>query len=114
MMKADELFEMSNIRKSESGLPVNIYVSSGGSVNKQHGPRIKAMVDTGNQFNPHQTVSVLLKQNITKDDIVGYERLPPKVLESLRNYINLNYNVLLEYWNDEISTKEMINRLKSL
>jgi hypothetical protein len=114
MMKADELFEMSNIRKSESGLPVNIYVSSGGSVNKQHGPRIKVMIDPGDKFNPYQTVSVILKQNITQDDVIGYETLHPKVLEPLRDYINFNYNILMAYWNDEISTKEMIMGLKSL
>lgn len=113
-MRADELFEMSNIRKSESGLPVNIYVSSGGSVNKQHGPRIKVMINAGDKFNPYQTVSVILKQNITQDDVVGYEQLPQKVLGPLRDYINLNYDVLMAYWNDEISTKEMIMGLKSL
>jgi hypothetical protein len=113
-MKTDDLFEMSNIRKSESGLPVNIYVSSGGSVNKQHGPRIKVMINASDRFNPHQTVSVVLKQNITQDDVVGYEQLPPKVLEPLRNYINLNYDLLMAYWNDQISTKEMVMGLKSL
>ena len=113
-MKADDLFEMSNIRKSESGLPVNIYVSSGGSINNQHGPRIKAMIDTGDRFNPHQTVSVVLKQNITQDDVIGYEQLPSKVLGPLRDYINLNYDVLMAYWNDQISTKEMVMGLKSL
>lgn len=113
-MRADDLFEMSNIRKSESGLPVNIYVSSGGSVNKQHGPRIKAMMDSGDRFNPHHTVSIVLKRDITAHDVIGYEQLPPQVLHAIRDYINLNYDVLLAYWNDEISTKEMIMGLKKL
>lgn len=113
-MRADELFEMSNIRKSESGLPVNIYVSSGGSVNTRHGPRIKVMVDTGDRFDPRHTVSVLLKRDITADDVVGYEKLSMSVLDAVRNYINLNYDVLMAYWNDELSTSEMINGLKKL
>lgn len=110
----DDLFEMSNIRKNESGLPVNIYVSSGGSVNRKHGPRIKVMYDTTDKFNPHATVSVLVKRDITTDDVVGYERLPSKILNPIREYINLNYAVLMSYWNDELSTIEMIQQLQPL
>jgi hypothetical protein len=113
-MEADELFEMSNIWKAESGLPVNIYVSSGGSVNQQHGPRIKAMIDSGDKFNPHNTISIMLKKDITIHDVVGYTQLPTKILDAFRNYINLNYDILIAYWNDEISTTEMIMGLQKL
>jgi hypothetical protein len=109
-----DLFEMSNIRKSESGLPVNIYVSSGGSVNTRHGPRIKIMTNSGNKFNPHQTVSVMLKRDITDEDVIGYEKVLPGVLNSVKQYVNLNFDVLMAYWNDEIGTYELIQRLKSL
>ena len=105
---------MSNIRKSESGLPINIFVSSGGSVNKRHGPRIKAMVSTSDQFDANNTVSIMLKQNITADDIIGYDKLPPKILIEIRDYINLNFETLMKYWNDEISTTEMVTALKKL
>ena len=69
-MNLEDLFEMSNLRKSETGLPVNIYVSSGGSVKEQHSPRLKAMIKTSNKFMPHDTVSVLLKRDITSNDVV--------------------------------------------
>ena len=105
---------MSNIRKTESGLPVNIFVSSGGSVNHQHGPRVKVMLHSSDKFDITNTVSVLLKKNITADDVVGYEPLPTNVIKSLRAYLNLNYDTLIAYWNDEISTGEMINRLQRL
>lgn len=110
-MNVDNLFEMSNIRKKTSGLPVNIYVSSGGSVNQRHGPRIKVMTNTGDRFNPHETVSVMLKQNITQDDVIGYDQLPPDILNDIREYINKNYDVLIQYWNDEIDTTEMVQGL---
>lgn len=113
-MRSDDLFEMSNIRKSESGLPVNIYVSSGGSANKRHGPRINVMTNSGDRFNPHQTVSVILKRGITSDDVIGYDTLPQDVLQSIRTYVDLNYLTLIQYWNDEISTMEMLNQLKKL
>jgi hypothetical protein len=109
-----DLFEMSNIRKSESGLPVNLFVSSGGSVNNQHGPRIKVMVDSATRFDPSNNVSIMLKKDITADDVVGYAVIPNKILDRIRDYINLNYDTLIKYWNDEISTKEMINLLQAL
>ena len=113
-MKLDNLFEMSNIRKKESGLPMNIYVSSGGSVNSQHGPRIKVMTSTGDKFNPSSTVSIMLKKDITVDDVIGYHKLPSDMITALRQYINLNYDILMRYWNDEISTTEMVIGLKSI
>jgi len=113
-MREDELFEMSNIRKTTSGLPVNIYVSSGGSVNSRHGPRIKVMTNSGDKFNPNETVSVMLKKNITEDDVIGYDSLPPNVLIALRKYINVNFNTLMKYWNDEIDTAQMIHMLRKI
>ena len=46
--------------------------------------------------------------------MVGYEKLPSSVLAAVRDYINLNYDVLLAYWNDELSTSEMVTGLKRL
>ena len=109
-MMIDDLFEMSNISKDESGLPVRIWVSSKMSAAERHGPRIKVqMPDNG-----HPTVSILLKLNITNDDVVGYETIPSKILIPIREFINLNYDTLMKYWNDEISTKEMILSIKSI
>jgi hypothetical protein len=113
-MKISQLFEMSNLRKSETGLPMNIYVSSGGSVNTQHGPRIKVMVSTSDKMDPYDTVSVMLKKDITPADVIGYKRLPESVIGVLRTYININYDTLIKYWNDELSTTEMIAQLKKV
>ena len=113
-MRPDELFEMSNLRKHEIGLPVNVYVSSGGSVNKQYGPRIKVMRTSSDKMNPHETVSILLKKNITQDDVIGYTQINQKMLNSIRDWINLNYDTLIDYWNDDISTIEMSQRMKSI
>lgn len=109
-----ELFEMSNLRKSTTGLPVNIYVSSGGSVNNRHGPRLKAMFSNADKFNHSQTISVMLKKDVTKDDVIGYDKINPIILKALRTYINLNYEVLMKHWNDEIDSVELIQQLKKI
>lgn len=109
-MKADELFEMSNISREDSGLPVRVWVSSKMSAAQRHGPRLK--VELPVKGSP--TIPVLLKIDITENDVVGYEQLPSKILNPLRDFINLNYNVLIQYWNDEISTKQMIMSIKGI
>jgi hypothetical protein len=83
-------------------------------VNKQHSPQIKVMYDTGNRFNPHATVGVILKRDVTPTDVVGYNNLPNHILTPIRNYINLNFDVLIDYWNDKIDTFELTRKLKKL
>lgn len=109
-MKADDLFEMSNISREDSGLPVRIWVSSKMSAAERHGPRLKVeLPGTGSP-----TIPVLLKKDITADDVVGYELLPAKILNPLRDFINLNYDILIQYWNDEVSTRQMILSIRSI
>ena len=75
---------------------------------------IKAMVTSSDKMNPHETVSIMLKKDVTNNDVIGYQQLPPNILSQLRKYLNLNYDTLLKYWNDEISTSELISELKKL
>ena len=58
----DDLFEMANLRKSSTGLPVNIYISSGGAVKERHGPRLKAMILKSDKFDFTRTISIKLKK----------------------------------------------------
>ena len=113
-MRVGDLFEMSNLRKSETGLPCNIYVSSGGSVNKQHGPRIKVMRTSADRFDPSQTVSVMLKRDLTANDVIGYQTLDAATIKALRQYVNENFEVLIAHWNDELSSAEMLAQLKRI
>ena len=110
----EELFEMSNIRKKESGLPVNIYISIGGSVNKRNGLRIKVMTNAGDNFDVYSTVSVMLKRDITEEDVVGYDNLTAKTLAAVREYVNLNFDALMDHWNDQLSSTEVLQRLKPI
>jgi len=109
-MKVDDLFEMSNIAREDSGLPVRIWVSSKMSVAERHGPRLK--VELPGRGSP--TIPVLLKMNITDSDVIGYNRLPSKILIPLKTFINLNYDILIQYWNNDISTKQMILAIKGI
>jgi len=112
----DDLFEMANLRKSSTGLPVNIYISSGGAVKERHDPRLKAMILKSDKFDFTRTISVKLKKDIDKDDIIGYENetIDANTLKALRKYINLNLEVLMKYWDEKIDTTELITKLKKI
>lgn len=107
------LFEMSNLRKNETGLPVNIYISDGRSYGNKI-PRLKIMLSTSINMDPHNTVSILIKKNITEDDIIGYDKVPSKIFNSVKDYINLNYDTLIKFWDGEIGTLELPKKLKRL
>jgi hypothetical protein len=66
---------MSNISREDSGLPVRVWVSSKMSAAERHGPRLK--IEMPGKGSP--TIPVLLKKNITVDDVVGYESIPAVV-----------------------------------
>lgn len=70
------LFEMSNLRKRETGLPVNIYISDGRSYGNKI-PRLKVMTSTSDNMDPHNTVSILIKkisQRMILLDMTEYHR----------------------------------------
>jgi hypothetical protein len=113
LLEDTDLFEMSNFRKNETGLPMNIYVSSGSGLSYKL-PRIKAMIDLSDKMNIGNTISIVLKRNITDNDIVGYHKLSSSNLSALRDFINLNYDALIQYWNDEISTTELTQKIQRL
>lgn len=107
------LFAESSIRKSESGLPANIYVSCGGSVAPQRAPVIHVMKTDADLCSPLDTFTVPLNRDLNEADIAGHA-ISSIFLVALRQYININHDVLMAYWNDDISTKEMFSALKSL
>jgi hypothetical protein len=40
------------------------------------------------------------------------EYVPPHVVEQAKRFIELNRDVLLDFWNAEISTEDLLERLK--
>lgn len=104
-----EPFEMANLRQKTTGLPMVIWLSEKGHT--QHGPRIKASKNHSDKMDIHDAVSVSIT---SPPDIVAGTGLNPKDFEAVSRYIELNKKVLLQYWNYEIDTAELIGSLKSL
>jgi hypothetical protein len=109
----DHLFEMSNFRKNETGLPTNIYVSTGIRLENKL-PRMKVQLTQADHFDSQSTVSIFIKKDVTADDIIGYARMSSRTLSKIREFMNLNYDTLIDYWNSEISTTELTRRIKKI
>lgn len=93
----DYLFEMANIREKDSGLPMTMFVSSKQYVSGRHGPRLKVS-NLRHKFSADDNFVVIL----SKEPILGKNaKYKESELNNLVDWIKLNLDVLLKYWNDE-------------
>lgn len=110
-----DLFEMANLTRDETGLDRTIWVSV-----KSHsvGPRIKVNFDNSLRFNEGNNFSVSISHNPnvvaggTEEQII--RKIGSKKLDDVYDWIILNETALLEYWNCEISTKVLFAKLKEI
>jgi len=104
-----ELWEMSNFFPKTTGLTKVVYVSPGQG---QHGPRIKLSGSSG-RYDPQDNVSITISQS---PEVVG---LIPKGIAAhdinlAKEWIQLNFAVLMQFWNYEIDSSELAKGLQSL
>ena len=101
---------MSNLRPAETGVDgAIIWVSAGefGGADSQHGPRVKVVLGTKiTSENLTDAVSVSLT---TPPRVFG--DLPGKLRKQAVKFVDANRDVLLRYWLNEISTREMLDGL---
>ena len=105
---------MSNLRPSDTGIPgVVLWISAGEFEGKgsQHAPRIKVIVGGGkvSAEDLRDAPSVTIKdQRVVRGSLSG------KILKQVIKFILLNQEVLLKYWDQSISTAEMIKSIRGV
>lgn len=98
---------MSNLRPKSTGIEgVVIWVSAGEFEGKegQHGPRVKVILGGGKVT--QETLKAAPSVSI-KDAKVVWGKLSGKTLKQVQQFIAMNRETLLRYWNQEIDTVEM-------
>jgi hypothetical protein len=96
--------DMVSYRKNVTGLDNTIFISVKFA---QHAPRIKVAVDPPTHIDPFgNSASVSIH-----DGGVVAGTLPGHVEESVHNFIALNREALLDYWEKRIDTDELRRRL---
>jgi hypothetical protein len=102
-----DLQEMVSYRKNVTGVDHTVFISPKG--NARHAPRIKIAIDPPDSVDPRGvTVSVALDGNIAAGTVT------PELLRQARRFIELNRQVLLDYWNYRIDTEELRQRLLAI
>jgi hypothetical protein len=102
------LEEMVSYRKNVTGVDNTVFISPKGAT--QHGPRIKLAIDPPDSINPQRkTASVAIDDG----EVVAGE-VSAELLKKVQEFVRINRDVLIEYWNYQIDTGELRERLKSI
>jgi D-alanyl-D-alanine carboxypeptidase len=103
-----DLFEMANLYPDTTGLPMTVWVSPRG--NARPDVRVKVNMTHGNQTNIANSAVVGVRP--TPRVIAG--QLSPADTQAVFQWIALNTDVLVAYWEGQIDTARMIQGLKPL
>ena len=101
----EELFLLANLSPLFTGLPFVVWISPRG--NARHDIRVK--VSLGTKALPDNLLTVALRPVLR---VIGDDTLASEQLRALGEWVELNWDALLSYWNGEIFTEEAIERLK--
>jgi hypothetical protein len=104
----DDLFEMANLFPRTTGLPMTVWVSPRG--NAQHDIRVKVNRTHGNQMNISDTAVV----GVGPSPHVILDGLSPKDETAVLDWVALNTDALVAYWDGQIDTVQLGQRLKPL
>lgn len=107
------MWEMTNLKPEETGLPVIIYVSDKG--NSQHGPRIKVQNDYSSKVT-NDWFSVTIANDAKVPDSQSHIKIKVKAkdIDKVKQWVRLNRDLLLKYWNGTITTTTFIKEFKKL
>ena len=113
--REDELFEMGNLAREDTGLRMTIWFSTD---NHSSGPRIKANFDGSLSFNKRDNFTVTISDHPQvmprRDEAMVIKKIGQSNLDDLCDWILINKQPLLDYWNSKISTSQLLTQLKPL
>ena len=115
ILEEQKLEEMSSIRKRDYNLPVNIWIDDIGSERKtKHNmPRIKVQNDYSDTLNSRNLFSLSIEKN-PKILAGEYDGIKSKDIKIIKDFVTLNEESLMKYWNQEIGLRELLSQLKEL
>ncbi|HTX33683.1 MAG TPA: hypothetical protein VME43_01630 [Bryobacteraceae bacterium] len=104
--ESDGLFEMANLSPKRTGLPFVVWISP--KAGAPHDVRVK--ISKGPKVHASELVSVAIRPDVR---VVGGGEMSANDLAFLKKWIEVNYDVILKYWDGEIEyTEDAIAALK--
>jgi hypothetical protein len=104
--ETDDLFEMANLFPRTTGLPMTVWVSPRG--NARHDVRVKVNMTHGNQMAVSNTAVVGVRPG--PHAIAG--QLSAEDERAVFEWVSLNTDALIEYWEGQIDTIQLGQALK--
>jgi hypothetical protein len=102
------LEELVSYSKKTTGVVHTVFISPKGFT--RHAPRIKVAIDPKDSCDPRcETATIAIHDGDVVDG-----KVPTKLLKQVREFIELNRQVLLDYWDYRINTEQLQERLKSI
>ena len=105
---SDDIFFMTNLSPRMTGLPMAVWVSPRG--NARHDVRIKVNMTHGNRMTFDDTAVVAVRP--APRVITG--RLSSEDRQAVADWIRLNYDEIVAYWDAQLDTGQLLERLKVL
>lgn len=107
------LWEMANVTSDSTGIEqVVIWVSQAQDGAKRHGPRVKVSSRKTSKVVPGDLFVLTIQNNPVL--VAGESYLPADTLEDVKDWVSKNKEVLLKYWNGELSTKEFFDKVEKV
>lgn len=104
---AGDLYEIANLTKSITGIDPIVFCSPKGNAN--HECRIKVSNILG-RMTAEDTFTIVMKDL----SVIGHCKLTHDQLESVKWWIHKNKFVILDYWKEQIDTREFLNGIKEI
>ena len=108
MSEAAAPYEMANLTPRMTGPPMVVWVSHRGRA--RHDVRVKVQQSHGRQMSPSNTASIAVRP--TPRLVAG--TLSPADLRAVSQWIALNEQVIVGYWDGTLDTGELLQQLKPI
>ena len=111
------LFEMANLSQNVTGLDVIVWVQiNNPNLTGRHNlPRIKFQNDTGTRVNISSGIPMSISDTpevLLKGTALNTLSLDLKQVNKIKQWVVTNKDVLLKYWNGEMTTDALLSNLK--
>jgi hypothetical protein len=107
-VEVEDIFVMTNLSPRMTGLPMSVWASPRSGA--RHDARVKVNMTHGRQMNIDNTAVVAIRPSPRV--IAG--RLNSDDVRLVTEWINLNFQTLIDYWDEKLDTDQFFEQLKRL
>ena len=111
------LLEMANISQNTTGLDVIIWVQTNNtqSTGKHNLPRIKFQNNTSTKIQINELIPISISDNpkiLLKNNDLNKIKISQAQINVIKQWIIKNKEILIDYWEEKITTDELFQKLK--